>query len=163
MHAGPVIVGFDGTPASVRAVHAAADLLAPREAIVVVVWEAGRSFEVATLPERALEEPPTTLDPRTAFGAEEAAADHAQRLAEHGAQLARQAGLQADGLAVADDATVADTLIRLARELDAQALVVGAHRHRGLARLAHDGTLASLLHGAPCPVIVCDEEPRGTD
>jgi nucleotide-binding universal stress UspA family protein len=163
MHAGPVIVSFDGTPASVRAVSAAADLLAPRRAIVVVVWEAGRNFEVATLPERALEEPPTTLDAGAAFGAEEAAADDAQQLAEHGAQLAREAGLQAEGLAVADDAGVADTLIRLAREHDAQALVVGAHHHRGFARLTHDGTLASLLHGAPCPVIVCDEEPRGAD
>jgi nucleotide-binding universal stress UspA family protein len=163
MHAGPVIVGFDGTPASVRAVHAAADLLAPREAVVVVVWEAGRNFEVATLPERALEEPPTTLDAPTAFGAERAAADDAQRLAEHGARLAREAGLLAEGMAVADDATVAGTLIRLARELDAQALVVGAHHHRGLARLAHDGTLASLLRGAPCPIIVSDQESAGTD
>ena len=130
---------------------------------MVVVWEAGRNFEVATLPERALEEPPTTLDARTAFGAGQAAADDAQRLAEHGAQLAREAGLQADGLAVADDAPVADTLIRLARELDAQALVVSPHHNRGLGRLAHHGTLASLLHGTPCPVIVCDQEPKETD
>jgi nucleotide-binding universal stress UspA family protein len=83
-----------------------------------------------------------------------AAHDDAQRLAEHGAALAREAGLQADGLAVADDVTVADTLVRLAREFDAQAVVAGAHDHRGLRRLVPGRTLAGLLREAPCPVVV---------
>ena len=61
------------------------------------------------------------MDVRTAFEAETAAYQTAQRLAKQGAALARQAGLEADGLAVADDVTVADTLVRLARELDGQA------------------------------------------
>jgi hypothetical protein len=32
MHAGPVIIGFDGTPASVGAVRESADLIGPRAA-----------------------------------------------------------------------------------------------------------------------------------
>jgi nucleotide-binding universal stress UspA family protein len=159
MHTGPVIVGFDGTPASVWAVRKAAALLAPRAALAVVVWEAGRNFQAATLPEKALELPPATLDIRAAFEAERAAYDDAQRLAQHGAALAREAGFQADGLAVADDVTVADTLVRLARELDAQAVVIGAHVHHGLTRLVPGRTLARLLHGAPCPVVVCAGPP----
>jgi nucleotide-binding universal stress UspA family protein len=156
MHAGPVIVGFDGTPAAVAAVEEAGALLASRHALVVVVWEAGRNFELATLPDRGLEGPPAaTIDIRAAFEAEEAAFEAAQRLAEHGAVLAREAGLQADGLAVADDATVPDTLIRLAREHDAQAVAVGLHLHHGLSRLVHGSTLDGLLRGAPCPVLVC--------
>ena len=114
MHAGPVIIGFDGTPASVGAVRESAALTGPRAALVVVVWEAGRNFELATLPDRGLEAPIVGLDLRTAFEAEEAAYEDARRMAEHGAALARQAGLQAEGLAVADTMTVADTLIRLA-------------------------------------------------
>jgi hypothetical protein len=47
MHAGPVIIGFDGTPASVGAVRESAALTGPRAALVVVVWEAGRNFELA--------------------------------------------------------------------------------------------------------------------
>ncbi|MFY9671302.1 MAG: hypothetical protein WAK44_25405, partial [Trebonia sp.] len=63
MHTGPVIIGFDGAPASVQAVQEAGAILAPKPALVVFVWAAGRSFEEATLPETgALEEPGGVLD-----------------------------------------------------------------------------------------------------
>jgi nucleotide-binding universal stress UspA family protein len=153
---GPVIIGFDGTPASVQAVREAGALFAPRAALVVYVWAPGRGFEAATLPEKGgLEEPPGILDFGAAFAAETAALDAAQQLADHGAALAREAGLKADGQAVPLDVTVAETLIRQARESGAQALVVGMHERRRLARLAPSRTLADLLHEAPCPVVVC--------
>jgi nucleotide-binding universal stress UspA family protein len=151
MHSGPVVVGFDGTSASERALREAAALIAPRPALVVVVWEAGRAFEAATLPVKALEMPPAALDVRAAFEAETAAYQAAQRLAEQGAALARQA----DGLAVADDVTVADTLVRLARELDGQAVVIGAAGHGEPGKLALASTLKGVLRRAPCPVLVC--------
>lgn len=157
-HSGPVIVGYDGTPASERALHEAAALLAPRPALVVVVWEAGRAFEAATLPVRALEAP-VPLDMRTAIEAERAAYEAVQRLAQHGASMAREAGLQADGLAVADDATVPDTLVRLAGEHQAQVLVLGAHRHSKLGELLAGSTLHDVLRRAPCPVLVCGTPP----
>ena len=95
------------------------------------------------------------LDVRTAFEAETTAYEAAQRLAEHGAAMARQGGLEADGLAVADDVTVADTLIRLAGELDAQAVVVGARPHRALGGVDPGSILSGLLRHAPCPVVAC--------
>ena len=159
MHAGPVIIGFDGTPASAGAVREAAALLGPRAALVVVVWEAGRAFELATRPDRGLEEPIVTLDLRTAFEAEDAAYEGAQRMAEQGAALASQAGMKAEGLAVADDVTVADTLIRVAREHDAPAVVVGDPQRRRLGKVVHGSTLTGLLSGAPCPVVVCGMTP----
>ena len=157
MRTGPIIIGFDGTPAAEQAVRAAGALLAPKAALVVFVWEAGRNFEAATLPERALEEPAGAgaLDVDAGFGAELAASDEARQLAERGAALAREAGLPADGQAVADDGTVAETLIRLARESDAQAIVVGLHEHHRLTKLVPSRTLTELLHAAPCPVVVC--------
>lgn len=157
MRAGPVIIGFDGSPAAGQAIRAAAALFAPKAALVVFVWEAGRGFEAATLPERALEEPAGAgaSDIGAGLEAERIAAEDAQQLAERGAALAREAGLPAQGRAVTDDATVADTLVRLARETDAQAIVVGLHERHRLTKVVPTRTLTDLLHAAPCPVLVC--------
>jgi nucleotide-binding universal stress UspA family protein len=157
MRAGPVIIGFDGSPAAERAVREAAALFAPQAALVVFVWEAGRGFEAATLPERALEEPAGAgaADVGAGFEAELAASERARQFAERGAALAREAGLPADGQAVTDDGTVADTLMRLARESDAQAILVGLHERHRLTRLVPTKTLTDLLHAAPCPVVIC--------
>ena len=151
-----MIIGFDGEPASVQAVQEAGALFAPKPALVVFVWAAGRSFEEATLPETGgLEEPGGVLDFANAFEVERAASDQAQEIAEQGAELARKAGLQADALTVPHEQTVADELIKVARERDAAALVVGMHEHRRLTRPGPSKTLNDLLHAAPCPVLVC--------
>lgn len=159
---GPVIVAFDGSPSSERALREAAALFTPRRALVVVVFEAGRAFEAATLPVKALE-PAAILDVRGGFEAEKAALDAAQRRADQGAEMARQAGLEADGLAVAGEVTVAGTLVRVAGELDAQVLVVGGHRHPELRRQALGSILTGLLREAPCPVLVCGAPPGDKD
>src|SRR5258706_3018723 len=53
MHSGPVIIGFDGQPASELALREAAVPFAPRPAVVVIVWEAGPAFEAATIPAKS--------------------------------------------------------------------------------------------------------------
>jgi hypothetical protein len=69
---GRFIIGFDGTPAAKHALFEAAALFRPRSALVVVVWEAGRAFELATLPSGVLEMPPSVFDIRTAFQVDKA-------------------------------------------------------------------------------------------
>jgi nucleotide-binding universal stress UspA family protein len=153
---GPVVIGFDGTPASERALRAAADLFAPRPAVIVVVWEAGRAFDLMEVP--TLDLPPAGVDVRTAFELDQAVYEQAQRVAQQGATLARGLGLEGDGLAVADELTVGDTLIRLAKEYEAQALVVGSHGHSTLGELLVGSTTREVLKHADCPVVVV----RGT-
>jgi nucleotide-binding universal stress UspA family protein len=158
MGSGPVIIGFDGSPTAQRALREAAALLAPRPVLVVVVWEAGRAFELMELPIRTLESPPTSLDIRTAFELDRQMYEQAERLAEQGASLARDLGLDAEGLAVADDLTVGDTLVRLAKELDGQAIVLGAHGHSGLREVLMGSTERDVMQKAPCPVVVVPDE-----
>jgi nucleotide-binding universal stress UspA family protein len=154
MSSGPVLIGFDGGPASQRAVHEAATLFAPRRALAVVVWEAGQAFALTLLPTRAFDVPLGSPDLRTAVELDKAMYEEAQRLARWGVQLAIDGGLEAEGLVVADDLTVADTLMRLAKERDAAVVVVGTHRHGRLAELLLGSTARSVIERAPCPVLV---------
>jgi nucleotide-binding universal stress UspA family protein len=154
MSSRPVIVGFDGTPASERALRESANLLAPHPVLVVVVWEAGAALDLATLPIRGFEPPPTVVDIGPGFELDQAMYEGAQRTAHHGEALARAAGLDAESLVVAIEVTVAGTLIRVAREFDSPAILVGAHGHHALHELVLGSTSRDLIEKAPCPVIV---------
>lgn len=148
----PVIIGFDGSNTSQQAVREAASLFAPRRALVVVVWEAGRAFEAGTTP--ALEAPPVTLEIPAALAADQEVADAAERTAQIGVVLAKDMGLDATGLAVADEGTVAETLIRLADKHDAQAIVLGTHGRSGVFKRLLGSTSDEVLRRADCPVVL---------
>jgi nucleotide-binding universal stress UspA family protein len=143
------VLGYDGSPAADLSVRRTADLLHGDPALVVVVWEAGLPFELfqPTIP-------PAPIDIRAALQLEETLRHRAQQLAEHGATLARDLGLKAEGLAVVDDVTVAQTLVRLAEERDARAIAVGAHGHSAVRELVVGSTTREVVRTAPCPVIV---------
>jgi nucleotide-binding universal stress UspA family protein len=81
-------------------------------------------------------------------------------MAGRGAELARKGGLDAVGLAVADEITVAATLVRVARERDAAAVAVGAHGHSGLREVLLGSTSRDVVRHAHCPVVVVREEGR---
>jgi nucleotide-binding universal stress UspA family protein len=122
------------------------------------VWEAGKAFELMT-PAPTIT--PAPIDIRAAIELDTAMFEAARQLAEQGATLARDAGLDAESLVVADDITVANTLIRVARERDAEAVVVGAHGHSGVRELVVGSTTRALIKSAPCLVVV--RGPREDD
>jgi nucleotide-binding universal stress UspA family protein len=152
---GPVVIGYDGSPIADRALAEAAGLLAPSSALVVVVWEAGRAFEAAW---PVGEVPVPLIDVRTALDLEQEAYEAAERTARQGAALARSMGLAADSLVVADDVSIADTLVRVARERDAAAVVVGAHRHGAVSEVLLGSTARDVVRHATCPAIVVRED-----
>jgi nucleotide-binding universal stress UspA family protein len=147
---GPILIGYDGSPAADHALREAAALLGPRQALVVVVWEAGAAYETLEVP--AI--PAAPIDLRTAALTDQAMYEGARGMAHRGARLAAELGFEAASLTVADDVTVAKTLVRLARERDARAMVVGAHGHSRLERLFLGSTSRHVLEHAPCPVLV---------
>jgi nucleotide-binding universal stress UspA family protein len=151
---GPIVIGYDGSAASERALREAGALLAPRPALVVVVYEPGVAFDLMLVPSLALEPAPAPIDIRTALEVDRAMYEGAQRLAQQGAELARRAGLDAQGLVVADEITVAETLVRVADERDAPAIVVGYHAHGALGELLLGSTSRGVLRRASRPVVV---------
>jgi hypothetical protein len=64
---------------------------------------------------------------------------------QRGVAIATEAGFKADGLPVADDVPVAQTLLRVADEQDAPVLVVGAHRRGGSASCSSAARPKDLL------------------
>jgi nucleotide-binding universal stress UspA family protein len=149
---GPIVVGFDGSPDAEQALRAAADLLAPRPALIVVVWKSGLGFELVALPAAGIGLPPGPIDVRTALEVDRALMEGAQQVAQHGAELARSVGLDAEPLTVADDpdVSVAETLTQVASEREAAALVIGAQAKGGLL----GSVTREVLKLAACPVVV---------
>jgi nucleotide-binding universal stress UspA family protein len=152
---GPIIIGYDGSAASERAVTDAGVLFGKRKALVVTVWEAGAGFAVVATPTI----PPAPIDFRLAIEYEEALYEGARQLAEHGARLAIDAGLDAQSLAVADESSVPESLVRIATECDAACLAVGSHGHRALREVLMGTTTRQVIQHAPCPVLAV----RGPD
>jgi nucleotide-binding universal stress UspA family protein len=158
----PVVIGYDGSDAAERALRDAGRLLSGRHALVVSVWKQGLGFEAMELPAATIGMPPAVLDVRTALEIDRELAASAERLARKGAGIAREAGFaDAEGLAVADDpdVSVADTIVRVARERDAQAIVVGAHNQRAISEILLGSTSRDVIRHADRPVVVVREAP----
>lgn len=164
---GPVVIGYDGSPGAERALAEAAAVLHPGPVLVVVAWEAGRAYEAAEWAAITLDAATPVVDLRTAAELDRAAFAAAERTAHHGAARARSLGLDAESLVVAEDASVADTLVRVASEQEAAALVIGARRHRALREAVFGSTERDVLRHAPCPVLVVrgdtEKQPRPTE
>ena len=146
---GPVVVAYDGSPASEIALIEAAALLAPRRAVVVTVWKEDIGLRAVDRPEHL---PPAKLDVRLAGEFEEVLAERARRLAEHGAALAAEAGLEAEGLAVAEgvDVPVSEAVVGVAERHGAATIAVGTHGHGG----AIGNISREVIRHARCPVLV---------
>ena len=163
MAAGPVLIAYDGSDLAEHAVREAAAVLAQRRVLVVCVWEEGMALIVeptAIDPGGGVSPIVAPIDMRAAAEIDDTLADRARRIAQHGAEIARQLGFDAEGLAVADEpgASIAKTLVQLATERDAPAIVVGAHGHGRLAKLL-GSTSRDVLHHSTRPVLVVRKQP----
>jgi nucleotide-binding universal stress UspA family protein len=162
LRTGPILIAYDGTPASQYALWEAGALLAGHKALVVTVWKPGLAFELMELPTATLGLPPAQLDIRTALEIDRQLYESAQRMAEQGAALAREAGFEVDGLVVAEEVeiTIAETIIRVALENDSQAIVVGIEGHGRLGDVILGSTSREVIRRAPCPVVVARMPPE---
>jgi nucleotide-binding universal stress UspA family protein len=159
MRGGPVVIGFDGTSASEQAIREAGDLLRGHQALVVVVWKRGIGFEAMTVPVGPIGLEPPIIDIAAAAEIDKAMFERAQKLAQRGAQIAVEAGLKAEPLAAADElhVPVGETIVRLARDRDAEAIVVGAHNHGRLSEVLLGSTSRDVVRHADRPVVVVRE------
>jgi nucleotide-binding universal stress UspA family protein len=120
----------------------------------------GLGLEILAPPVGTTGLPPAPLDVRTALEIDHQLYEEARRLTQRGAEIAKEVGLDAEGIAVADEVEtpVSETIADVAREREAPVIVIGAHGHGRLPLLG--GTTRDVIRHAPCPVIVARDADR---
>ena len=152
---GPLLIAYDGSAASRQAIADAAQLLQPRHALVLTVWEAALAYAtVATTPELSMA---PTVDPGTVVQIDERLRNQAEEVSAEGAELARSLGLDAEPLAAADAGDVARTILEVARERNVAAIVMGSRGLSGLRARIEGSASKSVLKHAEVPVFVVHE------
>jgi nucleotide-binding universal stress UspA family protein len=150
----PVLFCYDGSDGSKSALAVAAEIGArPADAVVLTVWmpaavllARGGSLGVAYVPNEG------------EIDAEEAAA--AQRIAEQGAQEARERGYNASARIAEATESVAKTIAEVADETDAGLIVCG-QRGLGPVRSALLGSVSHALSArAQRPVLIAPTQRR---
>ena len=123
---------------------------------MVTVWEPGLAYSIPEMrPDGLL--PTPMVDPALALDIDKGVHSRADQVAGEGAELARSLGLDAQPLAVPDERNVPDTILRVAEDNHAGAIVVGSRGLSGVRARLEGSTTKSLLKHAACPVIVVHE------
>lgn len=145
-----LLIAYDGSDDAGRAIAAAGRAMGDgRRAVVATVWRS-----IAEAASSAALGLPRDIAAGGIERLDEAASTEAERCAEEGARLAREAGFEAEPRAQPADSNVWSTLAALGEEMDAAVIVVGA---RGRSAIA-SAVLGSVSHGlvghAGRPVLV---------
>lgn len=153
----PIVIAYDGSAVSRAGLQRAAALFKGRRAVVATVWEPGLASWPAG-PDDTMGMAPMPPDPRLMQAVDTAQHDHAATVAQQGAVLARDLGLEAEPLSVADELDVADTLLRVAEDSAAAAVVIGSHGVSGFRSHVLGSVARKLLKHSDLPVVVVRSE-----
>jgi MFS family permease/nucleotide-binding universal stress UspA family protein len=148
---GPVLFAYDGSDLAAHAIAQAAAQLSPgRDALVVCVWQPA---DVGFTP-----------TDRRHFDADQATEvrDAAERTGAHGASLAREAGFQAQSIAV-EAAPTWKGIVQTADEHGASLIVLGPHRRNGLLGHLQGSVAAAVVAHSSAPVLIIPEQSTAND
>ena len=149
----PVLLAYDGSPVAQAALREAVALLGGRPLIVASVWEPGLAM-VTMMPPAGEPSMGHLPDPDEVAAIDRVESGHAEDLAHAGARMARELGATAEALSIPDSANVAATLIEIADQRDACAIVVGSRGLGAFKARVLGSTSRRLVHDAHCPVLV---------
>jgi nucleotide-binding universal stress UspA family protein len=150
----PILIAYDGSEAARTAVREAGSLFAPAPALVLTVWEPALAQLMLVPDPTGLSSTMMPYDPAVARDVERASEEHAREIAEDGARLAREVGLQAQAVLAGDSVAPADAIVAAADAHEARAIVIGSRGLRGLKSKLLGSTSSHVLHHALRPVVV---------
>jgi nucleotide-binding universal stress UspA family protein len=146
----PIVICYDDSEASRRAIAEAARLFPGARTIVLHVW---RSIE-STLAYRYSAAGVTGALREALEEVEAAGQEAAQAIADHGTQLAREAGLEAEARAVEADEPVDEAVSELLESVDASVVVLGSRGLGALHAMVLGGFSSGVVRRSHRPVLV---------
>ena len=142
---GPLLLCYDGSRDARHAIQRAGALFPGRRAIVVHVWQRtvgmgglGFAGETASM----------------VGGLDRAAAEHGGRVADEGAHIAQEAGLEAEPVAVEATGPVGPTIVEIADRYDAATIVMGSRGLTGVRSMLLGSVSSAVVHHAGRPTLV---------
>jgi nucleotide-binding universal stress UspA family protein len=150
-----LVVGYDGSDLAKAALRGAAELFPGSPTVVVTVWEPGLAAMMAGGGALDLAGGvPLAPDPELVSEVDQVQERHAAVVADEGAQLAASLGLDAEAHAIPDRLDVADSIVEVAAERGAAAVVIGSHGSSGLRSRLLGSTSHRVLASCRLPVVV---------
>ncbi len=152
----PELKTVDGTPAAEHAIREGGPLLASRDAVVLVVWKQGLAFELVALPASSIGLPPAQIDVATVLESEREMYRAAESQARRGAALARRRGSTPSPASspTTPETPIHETILRVAGERDAAAILIGSHGHGPIGARLLGGITRGVPRQAEVPVVV---------
>jgi nucleotide-binding universal stress UspA family protein len=144
-----ILICYDGSPDSKAAIEHGAELLKGQTAIVLTVWQP--FIEVVTRAYAGFGMSAGMVDQEAI---DKATRQHAEESAQEGAQLARDAGLDAQPHTRSQETTTADAILSEADAVDASAILMGSRGLTGLKSLLLGSVSHAVIQHADRIVIV---------
>jgi len=144
---GPLLLCYDGSENARHAIRRAGTLVAGKKALVVTVWPPSSGLG-------SLAWSGATASMVTYFELDRAAAEEAGRIAGEGVRIAREAGLEAEPIAIETSGPVWKTIVDLAARHDAATIVLGSRGISGMRSKLLGSVSSAVVDHAGRPTLV---------
>jgi nucleotide-binding universal stress UspA family protein len=148
-----VVLSFDGSDDARRAIAEAGPLLGGGQALVVHVWE---PLSAMLLRNPLIHSPGPLVEQAEEIDA--AGLEAAHGLTDEGVRAARAAGFDAEPLCIRGEHGVWSTIVRIAEERDARAVVLGSRGQSPVASALLGSVTSGVVHHCRRPVLVITRE-----
>lgn len=152
---GPLLVCYDGSEDAKHAIESAAELIGHRRAVVATVWQPLAGMDSVAWSG-------ATAGTVNFVDLDRTAAEGGAVTADDGVRIAREAGMDAEPVAVKAAGPVWKTILELADRHDAAAIVMGCRGFTGIRSMLLGSVSSAVVHHADRPTLVV-HRPNGHD
>jgi nucleotide-binding universal stress UspA family protein len=151
----PLLLCYDGSGDAKHAIERAGEFFGGRRALVLTVWQSPAGANVIGWSA-------TNAGTVDFAELEREAVDEAGRIAEGGAHIAREAGLEAEPVAIEANGPVWKTIIETADRHRAAMIVVGSRGLTGIRSILLGSVSSAVVHHADRPTLVIHRQNGGS-